>query len=397
MTIIGLLIGAICFLLALSFLVFFHELGHYSVARFFGVAVDRFSIGFGKPIFRWTSKAGVDWRISRIPLGGYVKFAGDAGAASNPDQEQLDAIKAAQESDLDAPPLNDIFHFKPVWQRMLIVLAGPVANFVLAGLIFAAAGLAFGKESYVWVVGEVTENMPGEEAGIQPGDRITAIDGRAVKNLNDIIGYISIRSGTPIVLSVENTGQSREVEVTPKRMEVEDAIGAKVEIGRIGISAGEASSAQIEKVGLFEALPYGFSQVGDILRLTLDYIKRIFTGKENGKQFGSVLKMGTITSKVAVDTFQADVPIQTRIGAYFNWLLVFSASISIALGVANLMPLPVLDGGHLLYYSYEAVSGRPLSQQKQEFGYKIGFAVLLTLFVVLTINDIGYLRSIDFS
>ena len=392
------LLAAISFIVLLSFLVFFHELGHYSVARFFGVAVDRFSIGFGKPIFRWTSKAGVDWRISNIPLGGYVKFAGDAGAASNPDHDQLEAIKAAHENDPNAPPLEDIFHFKPVWQRMLIVLAGPVANFILAIFIFAGLGMAFGKETFVWVVGEVTEGMPAQQAGIQTGDKILKLDGKGVKDSRGVIAYISLRSDTPILMTVEKDGQAREVEVTPRRTEDRDAIGGMTSVGRIGIGVDRERSEQaFEKVGVAQAIPYGFSETGFHLGATLGYIKRIFTGKENGKELGSVVKIATVTGKLATDSVQVDGTAKDRLKRYMANMFSLMAMISIALGVANLMPLPVLDGGHLLYYSYEAVSGRPLSQQKQEFGYKIGFAALLTLFVVLTINDIGYLRSIDFS
>ncbi len=399
MTGIGLiLLAAISFLALLSFLVFFHELGHYSVARFFGVAVERFSIGFGKPIFRWTSKAGVDWRISNIPLGGYVKFAGDAGAASNPDHDELEAIKKANANDPNAPPLEDIFHFKPVWQRMLIVLAGPVANFILAIFIFAGLGLVFGKETFVWVVGEVTEGMPAHQAGIQSGDKILQLDGKVVRDSRDIAAYISLRSNTPIIMTVEKDGQIREVEVTPKRIEARDSIGGITSVGRVGMGADpNRSEMTFEQVSILQAIPYGISETGFHLGATLDYIKRIFTGKENGKQLGSVLKIATVTGKLAADSVQIDASPKDRARQYLVTMFSLMAMISIALGVANLMPLPVLDGGHLLYYSYEAVSGRPLSQQKQEFGFKIGFAVLLTLFVMLTINDIGYLRSIDFS
>jgi len=391
------LIAIFSFLFLLSFLVFFHELGHYSVARFFGIAVERFSIGFGKPILRWTSKAGVDWAISRIPLGGYVKFAGDAGAASNPDAEKLAEMRAAYEADSSGPVIDDVFHFRPVWQRILVVLAGPMANFLLAILIFAGMGVTFGAPSYTWVVGEVQAGMPAEAAGIQTGDKIVEIDGRRISNLNDIIGYISLRSNTPIIISVENEGVSRDVEVTPKRTEVRDGIGGLSEVGRIGIHTGEGSTAGFTNLSLIGSFKYGVSQLSGNLRLTLDYIKRIFTGKESGKQLGSVVKIATVTGKVAVDTVNVDAPTSAKLKAYAYNMLNLMALISIALGVANLMPLPVLDGGHLVYYGYEAVAGRPLSQKKQEFGFRIGFAVLLTLFVVLTINDIGYLRSIDFS
>ncbi len=391
------LIAIFSFLVLLSFLVFFHELGHYSVARFFGIAVERFSIGFGKPLIRWKSRAGVDWAISRIPLGGYVKFAGDAGAASNPDAEKLAELRAAYDDNPSGPAIDDIFHFRPVWQRSLVVLAGPMANFLLAILLFAGMGATFGAPSFTWVVGDVQDGMPAQAAGIETGDKILEIDGRPITNLNDVIGYISLRSDTPIVISLENDGRTRDVTVTPKRTEVRDGIGGLSEVGRIGIGTGEGSSGGFKDLGFFASVKYGVSELFSNLRATLDYIKRIFTGKEDGKQLGSVVKIATVTGKVAVDTVNVDAPVSAKAKAYAYNMLNLMALISIALGVANLMPLPVLDGGHLVYYGYEAVAGRPLSQKKQEFGFRIGFAVLLTLFVVLTINDIGYLRSIDFS
>jgi len=391
------LLAAISFLLVLSFLVFFHELGHYSVARFFGIAVERFSIGFGKPIFRWTSKAGVDWTISRIPLGGYVKFAGDHGAASAPDVETLAEIRETYENDPNSAPLEDVFHFRPVWQRALVVLAGPLANFILAIIVFAGLGASYGKQTFTWVVGEVIEGMPAEAAGIQTGDIILEVDGKAVESLSDIIGYISLKSGTPIVITVENEGVVRDVEVTPKRTEIRDGIGGLTEVGRIGVGTGEGTSTSLQAITLTEAFPHGVSELGRHLGGTLNYIGRIFTGKESGKQLGSVIKIATVTGKVAADSVQIEASASIRMKTYLYNMLNLMALISIALGVANLMPLPVLDGGHLLYYGYEALAGRPLSQKKQEFGFRIGFAVLLALFVVLTINDIGYLRSIDFS
>lgn len=391
------LIAIFSFLLLLSFLVFFHELGHYSVARFFGIAVEKFSIGFGKPIFKWKSKAGVDWVVSRIPLGGYVKFAGDAGAASNPDAEKLAEIRAAYEADPTAPSIDDVFHFRPIWQRALVILAGPAANFILAIFLFAGLGMTFGAPSYTWVVGDVTAGMPAEQAGIQVGDKIIEIDGRKMKNSNDIITYISLRSNTPVIISVENAGVARDVTVTPVRMEVRDGIGGLSDIGRVGMASGEGSSRSFDALNPLQSLGYGVNELGKSLSSTLDYLKRIFTGKESGKQLGSIVKIATVTGKVAADSASLEQPLSIRFKTYAYNMINLAAMISIALGVANLMPLPVLDGGHLLYYGYEAVAGRPLSEKKQEFGFRIGFAVLLTLFVVLTFNDIGYLRSIDFS
>jgi len=387
------LIAVFSFLLVLSFLVFFHELGHYSVARFFGIAVDRFSIGFGKPIWRRTSKAGVEWVISRVPLGGYVKFAGDAGAASNPDVKKLEELRAAYEADPSGPNIEDVFHFRPVWQRALVVLAGPVANFILAIILFASIGLAVGVQFSTPQVSSVDADGRAAEAGFQVGDNILELDGKKIKSTGAVAQHINLRSGTEINALIEREGQILTLIVTPERTEIRDQIGGLSKVGRVGVSLISGQS-DVESVdGPIGALGYGVSQTGEVLSATGTYIGRIFTGKENANQLGSVVRIATVTGKVAVDTAKADVPISARLKAWALRMTFLAASISIALGVANLMPLPVLDGGHLVYYSYEAVVGRPLSQEKQEFGFKIGFAVLLTLFVVLTINDIGYVGS----
>lgn len=387
------LIAAFSFLLVLSFLVFFHELGHYSVARFFGISVDRFSIGFGKPIWRRTSKAGVEWVISRIPLGGYVKFSGDAGAASNPDVKKLEELRAAYEADPTGPNIEDVFHFRPVWQRALVVLAGPVANFILAIILFAGIGLSVGIQFSTPEVSSVTPNTPAATAGFIVGDQILTLDGKTMKSTGGATQYIRLRSGTEIDVLVRRGSEDIILKVTPERKEIRDDIGGLTKIGRVGLGliSGKTNVESVD--GPVEALSYGFKQTCDILSYTGTYLGRFFTGKEDAKQLGSVVKIAVVTGKVAVDTAKADQPFGVRLKAWALRMTWLAASISIALGFANLMPLPVLDGGHLVYYGYEAVVGRPLSQEKQEFGFKIGFAVLLTLFVMLTINDIGYVSS----
>ncbi len=387
------LIAVFSFLLVLSFLVFFHELGHYSVARMFGMSVDRFSIGFGRPIWRRTSKAGVEWVISRIPLGGYVKFSGDAGAASNPDAEKLEEIRAAYEADPSAPNIDDVFHFRPVWQRSLVVLAGPVANFILAIILYAGIGLWIGNQYFPSHIGSVQAQSAAEAAGFQPGDKILELDGKDARNFSFVQQYVMLRKNTAIEALIERDGQEVTLVVTPKSTEIRDPIGGKSVVGRIGLGLAEGTQPVRENFGPVGALSYGVSETSNVLKATGTYLGRIFQGKEDGKQLGSVVKIATVTGKVAVDTASADVPVDVKLKAWALRMLAIAASISIALGVANLMPLPVLDGGHLMYYGYEALAGKPLSQKKQEFGFKIGFAVLLTLFVVLTINDFGYVGS----
>ena len=390
--IIDTLIFLTSFVLVLSFLVYFHELGHYSIARFFNVAVDRFSVGFGKPIVQWTAKNGTNWSIGRIPLGGYVKFLGDAGAASNPDQEALDEIKSKFENNENVQ-LEDIFHFKPLWQRALVVLAGPMFNFILAVFIFAGLGLALGSYTIESLVGEVMDGSAAEEAGILPGDRILMMDGKDVSLFSDLSRYVVLKSNNTIDTVLDRNGERITLALTPQRVEERDFVGGKSSTGRIGIrSSSDANVVQI-KYNPLTAIGYGVNEVSDTIGMTATYIGRIFAGKEDGKQLGSVVKIATLTGKTAVDAARSEVGLGERLKLLTIRLLSIAASLSIALGFANLMPIPVLDGGHLLYYGYEAIAGRPLSQKKQEFGFRLGFALLLTLFVILTVNDIGYVAS----
>ena len=380
------------FVLVLSFLVYFHELGHYSVARFFNVAVERFSIGFGKPLAQWTAKNGTHWSVGRIPLGGYVKFLGDAGAASNPDVEALDELKSQFEDD-ESVAISDIFHFKPLWQRALVVLAGPVFNFVLAVFIFAGLGLAFGSYTVESLVGEVLEDSAAEKAGILPGDRILMMDGKDVSQFSDMRKYVVLKSNNVIDTVIDRNGDRIELKLTPQRVVEKDFLGGSSSTGKIGIANSEDAEIIPIKFNPLTAVGFGIREVRDTIGMTATYIGRIFTGKEDGKQLGSVVKIATMTGKTAVDAARADVSLNERIRLLTIRLLSIAASLSIALGFANLMPIPVLDGGHLLYYGYEAIAGRPLSQKKQEFGFRLGFALLLTLFVILTVNDIGYVAS----
>jgi len=381
------------FLVVLSFLVYFHELGHYSVARFFNVAVERFSIGFGKPIVQWTAKNGTKWSVGRVPLGGYVKFLGDASGASNPDAEVLEKLKNEIREEGDVP-LDQIFHFKPVWQRILVVLAGPMANFILAVAIFAGLGLTMGSYSSESLVGQVQPDSAAEAAGIEIGDKFLTMDSKDVSDFNELRRYVVLRSGNDIKTIVDRNGREVELTLTPRRVVEKDFIGGKSSAGRIGIVISNDAEQIPIKFNVVESLAFGVTEVKDTIAMTGHYIGRIFKGKEDGKQLGSIVKIATMTGKSAVDAANADVPFGGRMQMILLRLLTLAASLSIALGVANLMPIPVLDGGHLVYYSYEAVAGRPLSQKKQEIGFRFGFALLLTLFVILTVNDIGYVASI---
>lgn len=382
------------FLFVLSALVFFHELGHYSVARFFKVAVERFSIGFGKPLYRWTSKkTGVQWMICRIPLGGYVKFLGDAGAGSNPDRDKLDMIKAELAAQ-DGVSVEDCFHFKPLWQRFLVVLAGPVANFILAATIFAVIAMWVGTQDVRSVVTGVLTGSAADAADIRIGDRFVTLSGQNVELGNDFISLVALSSGRELIAEIERDGEILTLPVTPRRQLREDFIGGKNNIGTMGVFIGGEENFVSTRYSPLQAGLYGFGQVYETIALTGLYVKRIFTGKEDGKALGGVARIATMTGKVAVDTANLEISWSQRVKTMVLRLLSLAAALSVGLGVANLMPIPVLDGGHLLYYGYEALSGRPLSEKAQEFGFKMGFTLLLLLMVILTWNDIGYIRSI---
>ena len=382
------------FLVVLSFLVFFHELGHYSVARLFNVSVERFSIGFGKPIAKWRAKSGTEWTISRYPLGGYVKFLGDAGAASNPDKDRLEEIKTALEQKHGDAAVDECFHFKPLWQRALIVLAGPVANFVLAVLVFAMVALMYGRTEMKSVVTSVTPGSAAEKAGVKIGDRFLTFDGHDVSNYEKFVSYVAVRSGVEMLARIERGSDIVELTIVPDRVEKRDFVGGMNSVGQVGVGLNSRDNLVTYKYNPMSALGRGVEQFNQTLVVTGTYIGRMFTGKESGKAFGGPVRIATMTGKVSVDVFKLDASLLDKISVLFRTLLTLAAALSIGLGVANLMPIPALDGGHLLYYGYEAIAGRPLSEEKQEVGFRIGFALILTILVLLTINDIGYVRSL---
>ena len=390
-TLINTPIFLLSFFIVLGALVFFHELGHYGVAKMFGTDIERFSVGFGKPIAQWTRKSGEIWSIGRIPLGGYVKFRGDAGGASNPDREELAKLKGDLEAGGNS--VSNCFHFKPLYQRVLIVLAGPMANFLLAVVITAGLALTYGTTSFKSVVAEVIPGAPAAQAGVKAGDHFLSMNGDSVREYQQLVGYVAVRSGVPIETVIDRNGEIVTTTITPERSERKDFIGGKNNIGTIGVALSSDSRERVDH-NLISAIGHGTTDLVSTVKTTGTYIGRIFTGQEDGKALGGVARIATMTGKTAVDIAGQELTIRERLRNMVYALLSLGAALSIGLGVANLMPIPALDGGHLLYYGYEAIAGRPLSEQKQEFGFKIGFAVLLGLFIVLTFNDIGYIRSL---
>jgi len=386
------LIFGFSFIFVLSLLVFIHEMGHFSVARLFNVSVERFSVGFGKPIAKWKAKSGTEWTIGRIPLGGYVKFLGDAGAASNPDAEQLETIKSEMNAKHGNDAWKSCFHFKPLYQRTLVVLAGPMANFILAAVIYMGFALALGIPTQSTKIDSVTPNSVAEKAGFLPGDHIRSMNGTKISEWRELQQYVMLRSGENIDVIVERDGSDVKLQVTPVRTTKRDAIGGSFDGGAIGI--GRRSVREIRSYSVPDAAVFGVNTVIDSVGSTCLYIGRIFQGKENGKALGGIVKIGAITGKVGVDAAAVQGSVAVKGKSMFLRLMELAAALSIGLGFANLMPIPVLDGGHLVFYGYEAIMRRPLSERAQEIGFRVGFAALITLFLVLTWNDFGYVADL---
>lgn len=386
------LIFMFSFAFVLGLLVFIHELGHYSVGRFFGVAVERFSIGFGRPILRYKAKSGTEWVLSRFPLGGYVKFLGDAGAASNPDTEELAKIKAEMDSKHGKDVWKSVLHFKPLYQRALVAFAGPMANFILAALLFAGLAWGFGINHQAARVFAVTEGGPAAQAGLLVGDEILTINGKDTRESRQVSRIVALSSAEQLEVKVQRGNDIVELFITPERVTRKDWIGGRTNIGMIQVTFGGKYTHK--DYNLSESLVFGVENVGSTLSSTGKYIGRIFQGKEDGKALGGPLKILAMAGKGGVKSANVEGGVKTKFRAYIAFIIQLAAALSVGLGFANLMPIPVLDGGHLVYYGYEAVMRRPLSARAQEIGFRVGFAVLISLFLVLTLNDIGYVSSL---
>ncbi len=377
---INILVFLSSFLILITFLVYFHELGHYLIARLFKVSVEKFSIGFGKPLHQWKTKNGTIWSLGRIPLGGYVKFS------------EIDNEKNIINSYITNG--NKYFNTIPVFQRILVVLAGPLFNFILAIFIFASLSFTLGTYRVDSIVGEVIDGSPADKAGFLIGDRILTMDNKDVSDFNDLRRYIALRSGSNIITKIERNESNFELIIKPERKFEKDLIGGVSSSGKIGIGLSDPIAITKLEYNFFEAIAYGYKELISSISMTGYYIGRVMKGEEDGKELGSIIKIATVSGKVAVDAVNGNTTIPDQLKELSLRLLTIGASLSVALGVANLMPIPMLDGGHLVYYGYEAIVGRPLSQKKQEIGFQLGLAILFTLFVVLTLNDISYVSSI---
>jgi regulator of sigma E protease len=480
------------FLFVFSIVVVFHELGHFLAARALGVRVDRFSLGFGPPLAVIRDKHGTDWTLGAIPLGGYVKFFGDASAASTPDTDRLTALRNQIQSEHGREAVGSCFHFKPVWQRAIIVAAGPLANVVLALVIFSLAAGIMGESGLPPVIGAVTPDSPAAAAGLQKGDRILTVNGRPIRYYEELRQHAVLASGDHMKISVDRRGEIVSLDLTVGRHVINDEFGGQSEVGYIGVlqglppilgepekksaaaaagfragdvvlavdgkpveydadylkyvpeyqnfvdSAGpgpvrftvqrgeqrleidaplsptkidggktvntvagltnDPSSVRIDrKFGPLGALARGAQWTWESASAPVIYIARTLTGRESGRELGGVLRIMKVAGATADQAMAAaadDGPLAGLANAIIR-LVMLAGALSVAIGLVNVLPIPILDGGHLLYYAYEAVVGRPLGEGAQEWGFRIGLALVFGLMIFAAWNDLRYLRVFE--
>lgn len=361
----GVLISFLGFVLVLGPLVFLHELGHYLVGRWCGVKADVFSIGFGRELVGWTDRRGTRWKLSLLPLGGYVQFAGDMSPTSKPTAEWL-ALPAAER--------NRTFQAKALWQRALIVLAGPVTNLLVALAILSGFTMAYGKLVVPPVVGVVQPGSVAEKAGIRVGDRIVALRGGTVDTFLDVKRLVAEHPGEPLGLVVERDGKRQALSVVAAPRSDADRFGNVQKIGFIGIGP---ASVQLVRVGPLQAVGEGARQMRDIVDTMVTGVVQIVTGRREVKELGGPIKIAKFSGEQLVSGWQPFV--------------FFVALISINLGFINLLPIPVLDGGHLAFYLAEAVRRRPVSARGQEWAFRTGLALVVALMLIVTVNDVASL------
>ncbi|HEX8449701.1 MAG TPA: RIP metalloprotease RseP [Allosphingosinicella sp.] len=359
----GILWTILSFLFVIGPLIFVHELGHYFVGRWFGIKAEAFSIGFGREIAGWTDKRGTRWKLAWLPLGGYVKFAGDMNAAGQPSPEWL-ALPPEERA--------RTFQAKPVWQRFLVVLAGPMTNFLAAILILTGFNLAYGVPRTPPVIGAFTANSPAAAAGLRTGDRIISIDGKEVDRFEDILPVVALKIGGPLKLEVERGGRRFETDVKPLLVEETDRFGNKASRPMLGIGAAEQVLSQVSPLG---AVAASVEQCWTVVATTVKGLGQIVTGSRSVKEMGGPLKIAKFSGEQASMGLLA-----------FFWFL---AVISINLGFINLLPIPMLDGGHLFFYGIEAVRRKPLRPEAQEWAFRTGLAALLALMILVTFNDLA--------
>jgi len=361
--------GALAFVLVITVVVFVHEFGHFYFARLFGVKVEQFSIGFGKPIFKWMDRHGTQWKICYIPLGGYIKMHGDANPASAPDQKLLSKMSKKER--------NGSFHHKKLWQKAIIIAAGPAANYLLAILIMLGTSYYYGMVVVSPKIGEVVAESPAAVAGLKAGDIINEVDGQKIDSFMDLKARMSISLGDPMNLKVLRGENHIDVTLRPEAKEVDDGLGQQVKTFVIGIVANDI---EVKKLSLLQAGKHSLQQTYEISSMMLRGIGQMILGERSSSEMGGPIKIAQYSAK------------SMEKGA--SSLLMFIVMISINLGMVNLFPIPLLDGGHLLFYGIEALIGSPINAEILGYAYKAGFSILILLMIYAISNDVkGLLHS----
>lgn len=365
----GFLLGTLVpFLFVLTVVVFVHEMGHYLVGRWCGIGVKAFSIGFGPELFGFNDSHGTRWKLCAIPLGGYVKFVGDMNATSSqPSAEDIESLSDAER--------KVAFHTQPIWKRAATVVAGPVFNFLLTIVVFSVLFSLYGRPVMEPTVAEVAAGSPAARAGIQPGDRFVKVDGAKVETFSDVQRLVSGRAGDAIAFTMLRDGKEISVTATPEPMEQQDALGNKVKVAVIGV----VNNAEFGQPRVISYTPVGavgaaIEETGHVVERTGQFLQRFVVGREDKCQLGGPIKIAKMSGQAA------------KLG--FEWLVQLVAFLSVGIGILNLLPIPPLDGGHLLFYGVEAVIRRPVSERMMEMAYRTGLFLVLGFMGFVFWNDL---------
>jgi len=374
-----------------------HELGHFLMAKAFGVAIERFSIGFGRALLSWRDRAGVEWRIGWIPIGGYVMFAGDENAASVPDQNDLEEMRRRIVAHEGPAAVGRYLPFKPLWQRALVAAAGPAANFVLSIAIFAVFFMAFGQASLKPRIGLVQPNSPAAAAGFKAGDLITRADNRSIDSFEQLHEIVMLRAGVPMSFTVHRGTADVAINATPRATSVDNLMGGRDVEGQLGLAPSTAPGDIVQKrYGPIAAVGAGAARTWDMLSTTVYYLGRMALGQESGKQITGVIGIAQVSHFAAVEGARGEHGLGAEVLGSLQMLLSLAAVVSVSIGFANLLPIPVLDGGHLLFYAYEWIARRPVAASVQAVSYRVGLALLLGLMLFATTNDLQRINVFKF-
>jgi len=392
-----LLTSALPFVLVLSLVVFVHEFGHFQVGRWCKIAIDTFSLGFGKTLLSWRDKQGVEWRVAALPLGGYVKFKDDADPMSTGPTSRYTTPEALQSA-----RAQGLFHAMPVGARALTTAAGPLTNFIFSILVFALLAFFLGRD--ITPVAQLSPRIdtvradgPAANAGLQGGDVVRAIDGRAIASFGAMQETVRAAPGKTLTFDVERAGQRLSFPVVVGERTDIDLTGVETPTGFLSVERKTLpEERQLQKFGPIESIGVGAAQVWDIIASTGAYIGNIFSGRASAEHIAGPAGIFDTSGKVARSAFVGEASFADKVAGLALSLLAFAATLSVAVGIVNLLPVPILDGGHLVFYAIEAIRGRPLSPKAQEIGFQAGFAMIISLFLFATWNDLQRFKLLEF-